>query len=95
MAVRNRPAMLYSLAFWAAKLPMTYGRRSRSLMFALGRCPAFSTWQVGLAVLTIALLPVVAYLSSGTRRTVRRHRPGRLAASCDRRYWAAGSDSVW
>src|SRR5262249_28195935 len=36
-----------------------------ALLFAAGSGASFATWQVGLAVLTIGLLPVVAYLSLG------------------------------
>ena len=36
-----------------------------ALLFAAASGASFATWQVGLAVLTIGLLPVVAYLSLG------------------------------
>ena len=64
IAVRNQPAMLYALGFGAAKLPFTYTPFA-ALLFAAGSGASFATWQVGLAVLTIGLLPVVAYLSLG------------------------------
>jgi alpha-1,2-mannosyltransferase len=64
IAVRNHPAMLYALEFGAAKLPFTYTPFA-ALLFAAGSGASFATWQVGLAVLTIGLLPVVAYLSLG------------------------------
>ena len=64
IAVRNQPAMLYALGLGAAKLPFTYTPFA-ALLFAAGSGASFATWQVGLAVLTIGLLPVVAYLSLG------------------------------
>jgi alpha-1,2-mannosyltransferase len=64
IAVRNQPAMLYALELGAAKLPFTYTPFA-ALLFAAGSGASFATWQVGLAVLTIGLLPVVAYLSLG------------------------------
>jgi len=48
----------------AAKLPFTYTPFA-ALLFAAGSGASFATWQVALAVLTIGLLPVVAYLSLG------------------------------
>ena len=64
IAVRNQPAMLYALGLGPAKLPFTYAPFA-ALLFAAGSGASFATWQVGLAVLTIGLLPVVAYLSLG------------------------------
>jgi alpha-1,2-mannosyltransferase len=64
IAARNQPAMLYSLELGAAKLPFIYTPFA-ALLFAAGSGASFATWQVGLAVLTIGLLPVVAYLSLG------------------------------
>ncbi len=64
IAVRNQPAMLYSLKLGAEKLPFTYPPFA-ALLFAAGSGASFTTWQVGLAVLSIGLLPVVAYLSLG------------------------------
>ena len=64
IAVRNQPAMLYSLELGALKLPFTYTPFA-ALLFAVGSGASFASWQVGLAVLTIGLLPVVAYLSLG------------------------------
>jgi len=64
IAVRNQPAMLYALDLGAAKLPFTYTPFA-ALLFAAGSGASFATWQVGLTVLTIGLLPVVAYLSLG------------------------------
>src|SRR6204780_4027425 len=64
IAVRNQPTMLYALELGAAKLPFTYTPFA-ALLFAAGSGASFATWQVGLAVLTIGLLPVVAYLSLG------------------------------
>jgi alpha-1,2-mannosyltransferase len=63
-AVRNQPAMLYALELGPAKLPFTYPPFA-ALLFAAGSGASFATWQVVLAVLTIGLLPVVAYLSLG------------------------------
>jgi len=64
IAVRNQPAMLYALGLGPAKLPFIYTPFA-ALLFAAGSGASFATWQVGLAVLTIGLLPVVAYLSLG------------------------------
>src|SRR5215475_5069850 len=64
IVVRNQPAMLYALQLGAAKLPFTYTPVA-ALLFAAGSGASFATWQVGLVVLTIGLLPVVAYLSLG------------------------------
>ena len=49
--------MLYALELGAAKLPFTYTPFA-ALLFAAGSGVSFATWQVGLAVLTIGLLPV-------------------------------------
>src|SRR6201988_568562 len=62
IAVRNQPAMLYVLGFGPAKLPFIYTPFA-ALVFAAGSGASFATWQVGLTVLTIGLLPVVAYFS--------------------------------
>ena len=64
IAVRNQPAMLYALGLGPAKLPFIYAPFA-ALLFAAGSGASFVTWQVALAVLTIGLLPVVAYLSLG------------------------------
>src|ERR1700760_1974396 len=64
IAVRNQPAMLYALELGAAKLPFTYTPFA-ALLFATGSGASFATWQAGLTVLTIGLLPVVAYLALG------------------------------
>jgi len=64
IAVRNQPAMLYALELGPAKLPFTYTPFA-ALLFAVASGASFATWQAGLAVLTIGLLPVVAYLSLG------------------------------
>jgi len=52
IAVRNQPAMLYSLELGATKLPFTYTPFA-ALPFAAGSGASFATWQVGLAVFTI------------------------------------------
>ena len=62
IAARNQPAMLYALQLGAAKLPFIYPPFA-ALLFAVGSGASFAIWQVGLTVLTIGLLPVVAYLS--------------------------------
>jgi alpha-1,2-mannosyltransferase len=64
ITVRNQPAMLYALRLGPAKLPFTYAPFA-ALLFAVGSGLSFVTWQVGMTVLTIGLLPVVAYLSLG------------------------------
>jgi alpha-1,2-mannosyltransferase len=64
IAVRNRPTMLYALHLGPAKLPFTYPPFA-ALLLAVGSGASFAIWQVGLAVLTIGLLPVVAYLCLG------------------------------
>jgi alpha-1,2-mannosyltransferase len=64
IAVRNQPAMLYALRLGPARLPFTYPPFA-ALLFAAVRAASFVTWQIGLTVLTIGLLPVVAYLSLG------------------------------
>src|ERR1700748_2978732 len=64
IAVRNQPAMLYALELGAANPPFTYTPFPAALLRAGGGA-SFAPWQVGLAVLTIGLLPVVASLSLG------------------------------
>src|SRR5262250_2390229 len=64
IAVRNQSAMLYALELGPAKLPFIYTPFA-ALLFAAGSGAPLATWQDGLAVLTIGLLPVVAYLSLG------------------------------
>jgi alpha-1,2-mannosyltransferase len=64
IAVRYQPTMLYALGLGPAKLPFTYAPFA-ALLFAAGSGASFVTWQVGLTVLSIGLLPVVAYLSLG------------------------------
>src|SRR5215467_13396468 len=64
IAVRDQPAMLYALQLGPAKLPFVYTPFA-ALLFAVGSGASFAAWQAGLAVLTIGLLPVVAYLSLG------------------------------
>src|SRR5258708_19524235 len=73
IAARSQPAMLYALEFGPAKLPFIYTPFA-ALLLAAGSGASFATWQVGLAVLTIGLLPVVAYLCLGLAR-----RPAGLA----------------
>ena len=64
IAARNQPAMLYVLRLGPAKLPFIYTPFA-ALLLAAGSAASFAAWQVGLAALTIGLLPVVAYLSLG------------------------------
>src|ERR1700678_4220641 len=64
IAVRNQPAMLYALRLGPAKLPFIYPPFAALALAAVSGV-SFATWQIGLAVLTIGLLPVVAYLSLG------------------------------
>jgi alpha-1,2-mannosyltransferase len=64
IAARNQQAMLYTLRFGPAKLPYIYPPFA-ALVLAAASGASFATWQFGLAVLTIGLLPVVAYLSLG------------------------------
>ena len=64
VAVRDQPTLLYALRLGPTKLPFTYAPFA-ALVFAAGSGASFVTWQVGLTVLTIGLLPVVAYLSLG------------------------------
>ena len=87
IAVRNQPAMLYALELGAAKLPFTYTPFA-ALLFAAGSAASFATWQVGLAVLTIGLLPVVAYLSLGLAG-----RPAGLARAAAA--FAIGAVGLW
>jgi len=78
VAARNQPAMLYSLDLGPAKLPFIYTPFA-AVLFAAGSGASFATWQAGLAVLTIGLLPVVAYLSLGLAG--RPAGPARVAAA--------------
>ena len=64
IAVRNQPALLYALRLGPAKLPFIYTPFA-ALLLAAGSGASFATWQIGLTVLTIGLLPVVTYLSLG------------------------------
>jgi alpha-1,2-mannosyltransferase len=64
ITVRNQPSMLYALRLGPAKLPFIYPPFA-ALLLAAGSGASFATWQVGLAVLTIGLLPAVTYLSLG------------------------------
>jgi alpha-1,2-mannosyltransferase len=64
IAAWHQPATLYALGFGPAKLPFIYAPFA-ALVFAAGSGASFAIWQAGLTVLTIGLLPVVAYLSLG------------------------------
>jgi len=60
LVVRHRPAGLYALGLGVANQPFTYTPFA-ALLFAVASVLSFAGWQVVLAVLTIGLLPVVAY----------------------------------
>jgi hypothetical protein len=79
--------MLYALELGAAKLPFTHTPFA-ALLFAAGSGASFATCQAGLAVLTIGLLPVVAYLSLGLAGW-----PGRRRRLRSPR-WASGSNRL-
>ena len=64
LAVRHQPAGLYTLRLGVAKQPFTYTPFA-ALLFAVASLLPFAGWQVVLAVLTIVLLPVVAYQALG------------------------------
>jgi alpha-1,2-mannosyltransferase len=64
IAVRHQPTGLYTLRLGVGKLPFTYTPFA-ALLFAAASLVPFAGWQLVLAVLTIALLPVVAYLALG------------------------------
>jgi alpha-1,2-mannosyltransferase len=64
IAVRHQPAALYTLRLGVAKQPFTYTPFA-ALLFAAPSLVSFAGWQVVLAVVTIGLLPVVAYLALG------------------------------
>ena len=64
LAVRHQPSLLYTLGFGLAKQPFTYTPFA-ALLFAVASPLAFADWQVVLAVVTIGLLPVVAYQALG------------------------------
>jgi glycosyl transferase family 87 len=64
IAARDQPSVLYALRLGPAKLPFIYPPFA-ALLAAVGSGASFASWQVGLAALTIGLLPVVAYLSLG------------------------------
>lgn len=64
LAVRHQPAGLYALRLGVAKQPFTYTPFA-ALLFAAASLLSFAGWQVVLAVLTIVLLPVVAYQALG------------------------------
>src|ERR1700734_2783491 len=64
IAARNQPTILYALRLGPAKLPFIYTPFA-ALLLAAGSGASFAPWQVGQAVLTIGLMPVVTYLSLG------------------------------
>ena len=64
LAVRHHPARLYALQLGAPRDPFLYTPFA-GLLFALLSVASFATWQVGLAALTIGLLPVMAYAALG------------------------------
>ncbi len=62
LVVRSQPARLYAEGLGVANQPYTYTPFA-ALLFAAASMLSFADWQVVLAVLTIGLLPVVAYLA--------------------------------
>jgi alpha-1,2-mannosyltransferase len=64
LAVRRQPAELYALRLGIAGQPFTYTPFA-ALVFAVASGLSFASWQVVLAVVTIVLLPVVAYQALG------------------------------
>ncbi len=64
LAVRHQPAALYALGLGVAHQPFTYTPFA-ALLFAAASVVSFAGWQVVLAVMTIGLLPVVAYQALG------------------------------
>ena len=64
LAIRQQPARLYALRLGVGQQPFTYTPFA-ALLFAPASLLPFADWQVGLAVLTIVLLPVVAYQALG------------------------------
>jgi alpha-1,2-mannosyltransferase len=64
IAVRHQPALLYSLRLGVVKDPYLYTPFA-ALLFAVPSGLSFGVWQVLLAVVTIGLLPIVAYASLG------------------------------
>jgi alpha-1,2-mannosyltransferase len=64
IAVRHHPARLYSLRLGVSKDPFLYPPFA-GLLFAAASVLSFADWQVALAVVTIGLLPVVAYQALG------------------------------
>src|SRR3954452_14679535 len=61
---RRDPARLYDVRLGAPgqqQLPFTYPPFAASI-FAILSPLSFATWQVGLVVINVALLPVIAYL---------------------------------
>ncbi len=64
LAVRHRPDSLYAVGLGVANQPYTYTPFA-ALVFAVASVLSFADWQVVLAVVTIALLPIVAYQALG------------------------------
>ena len=64
LAIRRQPAGLYALRLGVGQQPFTYTPFA-ALLFAVASPLSFAGWQVVLAVLTIGLLPVVAYQALG------------------------------
>ena len=87
LAVRHQPAGLYTLRLGVAKQPFTYTPFA-ALLFAVASLLPFAGWQVVLAVLTIALLPVVAYQALGIAG-----RPAGMARAAAA--FAIGAVSLW
>ena len=87
LAVRHQPAGLYTLRLGVAKQPFTYTPFA-ALLFAVASLLPFAGWQVVLAVLTIVLLPVVAYQALGIAG-----RPAGMARAAAA--FAIGAVSLW
>jgi alpha-1,2-mannosyltransferase len=64
LAVHTHPAQLYSLRLGVGGQPFTYPPFA-ALLFAVASGLPFVFWQYALTVVTIAALPVVAYLALG------------------------------
>jgi alpha-1,2-mannosyltransferase len=64
ITVFHHPAQLYSSGLGCCSQPFAYPPFA-ALLFALGAGLPFAAWQVAMTTVTIALLPVVAYLALG------------------------------
>lgn len=87
IAVHTHPAQLYSLRLGVGRDPFIYPPFA-ALLFAVASGLSFATWQVTATAVTIALLPVVAYLALGLAG--RPAGPTRLAGAL-----AIGAAALW